>query len=156
MRLVTAGRFGYERGLIVCISFWVGMGFQFGAIFPNHLPAWSLGTLDNGMAAGGIVAMVLTLLVSFKQRAHRDVLEPGVRSLPKLRAALDRAAERAGWDEAAVNRLQLAGEEAFLYLLERQEGAEPRPCASRCGRSTTSSRSSSSPALTTSTWRIDS
>ena len=127
VRLVTTGGFGYERGLIVCISFWVGLGFQFGAIFPAHLPQWSRGILDNGMAAGGIVAMLLTLLVSFKQRAQHDVLEPSVRSLPKLRAALDRAAERAGWDEGAVNRLQLAGEEAFLYLLERQEGSKPQP-----------------------------
>ena len=127
VRLVTAGGFGYERGLIVCISFWVGMGFQFGVIFPDHLPDWSRGVVDNGMAAGGIVAMVLTLLVSLKQRAQRDVLEPSVRSLPTLRAALDRAAERAGWDELAVNRLQLAGEEAFLYLLERQEESKPRP-----------------------------
>ena len=127
VRLVTAGGFGYERGLVVCISFWVGLGFQFGAIFPDHLPEWSRGTLDNGMAAGGIVAMVLTLLVSLKQRARRDVLEPSVRSLPKLHAVLDHAAERAGWDEAAVNRLQLAGEEAFLYLLERQDESKPRP-----------------------------
>ncbi len=127
VRLVTTGGFGYERGLIVCISFWVGLGFQYGAIFPDHLPDWSRGILDNGMAAGGIVAMVLTLLASLKQRAHRDVLEPSVRSLPKLRAALDRAAERAGWDELAVNRLQLAGEEAFLYLLERQEASRPQP-----------------------------
>ena len=127
VRLVTTGGFGYERGLIVCISFWVGLGFQYGAIFPDHLPGWSRGILDNGMAAGGIVAMVLTLLVSLKQRAQRDVLEPSVRSLPKLRAALDLAAERAGWDELAVNRLQLAGEEAFLYLLERQEESKPQP-----------------------------
>ena len=127
VRLVTTGGFGYERGLIVCISFWVGLGFQYGAIFPDHLPDWPRGILDNGMAAGGIVAMILTLLASLKQRAHRDVLEPSVRSLPKLRAALDRAAERAGWDELAVNRLQLAGEEAFLYLLERQEASGPQP-----------------------------
>ncbi len=111
----------------MCISFWVGLGFQYGAIFPDHLPEWSRGILDNGMAAGGIVAMVLTLLVSLKQRAQRDLLEPSVRSLPTLRAALDRAAERAGWDELAVNRLQLAGEEAFLYLLERQEESKPQP-----------------------------
>ncbi|MCY4075587.1 MAG: hypothetical protein OXH04_09195 [Acidobacteria bacterium] len=127
VRLVTTGGFGYERGLIVCVSFWVGLGFQYGAIFPDHLPDWSRGILDNGMAAGGIVAMVLTLLVSLKQSAQRDVLEPTVRSLPKLRAALDRAAERAGWDELAVNRLQLAGEEAFLYLLERQDESKPQP-----------------------------
>ncbi len=127
VRLVTTGGFGYERGLIVGISFWAGLGFQYGAIFPDHLPEWSRGILDSGMAAGGIIAMVLTLLVSLRQRAQHDVLEPSVRSLSKLRAALDRAAERAGWDDVAVNRLQLAGEEAFLYLLERQEESKPQP-----------------------------
>ena len=39
--MVTAGGFGYEKGLVVCISFWVGLGFQNGVIFPDHLPAWS-------------------------------------------------------------------------------------------------------------------
>ena len=68
VRLVTAGGFGYERGLIVCISFWVGLGFQFGFLFPDHLPQWSRGILDNGMAAGGIVAVALTLLVSLCSR----------------------------------------------------------------------------------------
>ncbi len=128
---VAARRVALWGGIIivltVCISFWLGLGFQFGVIFPDHLPQWSRGILDNGMAAGGIVAMVLTLLVSLKQRAQHDVLEPSVRSLPTLHAVLDRAAERAGWDEVAVNRLQLAGEEAFLYLLERQEESKPQP-----------------------------
>ncbi len=127
VRMVTTGGFDYEKGLIVCISFWVGLGFQNGVIFPDHLPAWSRGVLDNGMAAGGIVAMVLTLLVSARQRGRHDVLAPSVRSLSRLHVVLDTAAQDAGWDEAATNRLQLAGEEAFLYLLERQAESEPRP-----------------------------
>ena len=43
VRMVTTGGFDYEKGLIVCISFWVGLGFQFGVIFPDHLPEWSRG-----------------------------------------------------------------------------------------------------------------
>ncbi len=105
----------------------MGLGFQFGVIFPDHLPEWSRGVLDTGMAAAGIVAMALTLLVSLGQRGPHDILEPSVRSLSKLRAALDRAAERAGWDEIAVNRLELAGEEAFQYLLDRQAETKPHP-----------------------------
>ena len=127
VRMVTTGGFSYEKGLIVCISFWVGLGFQNGVIFPDHLPPWSRGVLDNGMAAGGLMALALTLLISLKERGHRDVLEPSVRSLSKLQAALAAAAERAGWDETATNRLELAGEEAFLYLLERQEASAPHP-----------------------------
>ena len=125
LRLVTSGGFDYEKGLIVCISFWVGLGFQYGAIFPDHLPEWSRGVLDNGMASGGIVAMILTLLVSLKERGQHVVLKPSVRSLTQLRTVLDRAAERAGWDDVATNRLELAGEEAFQYLLERQSESKP-------------------------------
>ena len=127
VRMVTMGGFDYEKGFIVCISFWMGLGFQYGVIFPDHLPDWSRGVFDNGMASGGIVAIALTLLMSLRNRGRQVVLEPTVRSLSKLRAALDTAAERAGWDETATNRLELAGEEAFLYLLERQEKSDPQP-----------------------------
>jgi NCS2 family nucleobase:cation symporter-2/xanthine permease XanP len=127
VRMVTMGGFDYEKGLIVCISFWVGLGFQFGVIFPDHLPAWSQGVFDNGMASGGIVAMTLTLLTSLRHRGQHEVLEPSVRSQQRLRAVLDTAAERAGWDEIAINRLELAGEEAFQYLLERRAESQPHP-----------------------------
>ena len=127
MRMVTLGGFDYEKGLIVCISFWMGLGFQYGVIFPDHLPEWSQGVFDNGMAGGGLVAMALTLLASLRQRGRHVILEPTVRSLAQLRTALDAAAERAGWDETATNRLELAGEEAFLYLLERQADSAPHP-----------------------------
>ena len=127
VRMVTTGGFDYEKGLIVCISFWVGLGFQYGVIFPDHLPEWSRGILDNGMASGGIVAMALTLLSSLRHRHRPVVLEPAAPSISRLRTALDGAAERAGWDETATNRLELAGEEAFLYLIERQDESNPHP-----------------------------
>ena len=127
VRMVTSGGFDYEKGLIVCISFWMGLGFQYGVIFPNHLPDWSQGILDNGMAGGGLVAMALTLLVSLRHRSRLALLEPTIKTLSTLRPVLDSAAERAGWDETATNRLELAGEEAFLSLLERQAESEPRP-----------------------------
>ena len=127
MRMVTAGGFDYEKGLIVGISFWVGLGFQYGVIFPDHLPEWSRDVLDNGMASGGLVAMALTLLTSFGRPARAVVLAPAAPSISRLRAVLDVAAERAGWDETATNRLELAGEEAFLYLLERQDDSNPQP-----------------------------
>ena len=121
VRMVTTGGFGYEKGMIVCISFWVGLGFQYGVIFPDHLPDWSRGVLDNGMAAGGLVAIALTSLVALKSRSKRAVLEPSMASLSTLGELVSTSAANAGWDESAIQRLQLAGEEAFLYLMERQE-----------------------------------
>ena len=126
LRLVTTGGLSYEKGLIVCLSFWLGIGFQNGQIFPDHLPAWSVGLLDNGMTAGGLVAIVLTFLVSLRHRAGRERLPPSAAAITKLRGILDDAAAAAGWDPAATDRLQLAGEEAFVYLLDRQADA-PAP-----------------------------
>jgi NCS2 family nucleobase:cation symporter-2/xanthine permease XanP len=123
LRLVSAGGLSYENGLVVCLSFWLGIGFQNQMIFPEHLPDWSRTLLDNGMAAGGISAVLLTFLVSLKQRSgRRTILEPSVSSLPRMRELLDEAAAAAGWDAPAVHRLQLAGEEALIFLVERQAG----------------------------------
>jgi NCS2 family nucleobase:cation symporter-2/xanthine permease XanP len=123
LRLVSAGGLSYENGLVVCLSFWLGVGFQNQMIFPEHLPGWSRSLLDNGMAAGGISAVLLTFLVSLRQRSgHRAILEPSVGSLPRMRELLDEAAAAAGWDAPAVHRLQLAGEEALIFLVERQAG----------------------------------
>ena len=122
VRMVTNGGFSYEKGLIVCISFWIGLGFQYGDIFPNHLPTWTRGVLDNGMASGGLVAIALTLLVALRERGgHKGVLEPDVASLAALDEVLTSAAAGAGWDDSATQRLQLVGEEAFLHLIELQE-----------------------------------
>ncbi len=128
VRMVTTGGFGYEKGLIVCVSFWIGLGFQNGVIFPDHLPEWSRGVLDNGMAAGGLVAIALTALVALKTRSKRAVLEPTMASLATLGELVTTSAANAGWDDSAAQRLQLAGEEAFLYLMERQaeQGASSR------------------------------
>jgi len=63
-----------------------------------------------------------------RHRAGRRPLPPSPASITKLRAILDDAAASAGWDPPAVDRLQLAGEEAFVYLLDRQADASaPRP-----------------------------
>ncbi len=57
---------------------------------------------------------------------HRATLEPSVSSLPRMRELLDQAAAVAGWDAPAVHRLQLAGEEALIFLIERQS-EHPKP-----------------------------
>jgi anti-sigma regulatory factor (Ser/Thr protein kinase) len=45
-----------------------------------------------------------------------------------MRELLDQAAAAAGWDAPAVHRLQLAGEEALIFLVERQsEHTKPHP-----------------------------
>ncbi|MDX1384026.1 MAG: solute carrier family 23 protein [Thermoanaerobaculia bacterium] len=127
LRLVAEGGLSYENGLIVCLSFWLGVGFQNRLIFHDQMPAWAQTLFGNGMAAGGLTAMLLTLIVSLKQRSgDRLVLAPTTASVPKLHELLSRQASLAGWDRAAADRLLLAGEEALLFLLDKEEEAAAR------------------------------
>ncbi len=125
LRLVSDGGLSYENGLVVCLSFWIGTGFQGGLIFPTQMPEWAHTLLDNGMTSGGVTAILLTLLLSIKHRSHdRLKLEAAPAAVPALHDFLKSIASRAGWDQTAVDRLQLAGEEALLFLITKEEEAE--------------------------------
>lgn len=127
LRLVTEGGLSYENGLVVCLSFWVGMGFQQQLIFRDHLPEMLRTLLDNGMTSGGIVAVALTMLVSLKNRSVLSAkLAPSTKSLAELQELAQKQAVLLGWDPAAVQRLQLAAEEALLFLVEREASIETR------------------------------
>jgi hypothetical protein len=54
VHIVAKDGLSCEDGIIVCMSFWLGIGFQNQQILADHLPHWSCGLLDNGKTAGGI------------------------------------------------------------------------------------------------------
>ncbi len=123
LRLVTEDGMNFENGLIVCVSFWLAVGFQNQQIFPDHLPEWSRGMLDNGMTAGGIIALVLTALVSLKRSKVQSLQVPAtMASIPDVHEFLATMGSKAGWDKSALTRLELAAEEAMIFLIERAEG----------------------------------
>lgn len=136
LRLVTEGGLSYENGLVVCLSFWLGMGFQNQMIFPDHLPPAVRTLVDNGMTSGGIIAILLTMLVSLKNRSALSVqIQPSTKSLPVLHELVQKQATRLGWDVEALHRLQLAAEEALMFLVEKEaqvEGRGPMPIVVRC------------------------
>lgn len=124
LRLVFEDGFSYENGLIVCLSFWLGMAFQGKLVFPEQMPEWMHTILDNGMTSGGLVALALTGLVSLKSRGRKRVaVSSQVESLPKVQAFLENIVGSAGWERSARERLQLAAEEAFVYLVEKEKEA---------------------------------
>jgi NCS2 family nucleobase:cation symporter-2/xanthine permease XanP len=120
LKVVAEEGLTYENGMVVCISFWLGVGFQNKQIFPEYLPDWTRGLLDNGMTAGGIIAILLTFLVSLgKTKASRLQVPARTSSIPEIIELLRRVGTKAGWDHSAITRLELAGEEAMLVLIER-------------------------------------
>jgi len=123
LHIVAKDGLGYENGIIVCMSFWLGIGFQNQQIFVDHLPHWSRGLLDNGMTAGAIVAVVLTFLVNIgRPRAERIEVAARNASIPEVTRILAQVGGRVGWDDSAIGRLELAGEEAMLFLIDQPDG----------------------------------
>jgi xanthine permease XanP len=120
LHLVTEDGLSYENGMIVCVAFWLAVGFQNQQIFSDHLPSWTRGLLDNGMTAGGIVAVLLSLLVGLRKgRGRRLEVEARTASIAEVHRFLAELAGAAGWDHDAVMRLELAGEESMLFLLDQ-------------------------------------
>ena len=124
IRLLNEEGMGFEIGLVVCLAFWVGVGFQEGRFYNELLPRWMQIFLGNATTAGGLTAIILTGLLSLRQRGRDKVdvpLKPA--SLAEIRSAVRRFATRLGWDQRAEERLMLLVEEALLFFLEQAERA---------------------------------
>ena len=125
MRIVIQDGIDYRKGLIAGVSFWIGVGFQNGVIFPEHVSGIAGGLLENGMTAGGMTAILLTLFVELTAPRRCRIQAPfEVASLPKIREFLQSFAARSGWGEAMAHRLDAAAEEAMLTLLRHDEEEE--------------------------------
>ena len=90
VKLVLQEGMNYRNGLVCGVSFWVGTAFQAGAIAPEFFSDFAGGMLENGVTA-----------------------------LPLIMKFLRNMAKRSGWDEAMSNRLEAAGEETLLTLLDQ-------------------------------------
>ena len=125
MKVVIQNGIDYRNGLVVGLAFWTGVGFQNGVIFPEYFSEFAGGLLQNGMTAGGLVAIVLSLLLELTApRRARIETEFDVSSLPTIREFLSDFASRNGWDAAMVLRLEAASEETLLTLIQKDESEE--------------------------------
>ena len=125
LRMVVQDGIDYRKGLIVGVSFWAGVGFQGGVIYPEFFAQAAGGLLQNGMTAGGLVAILMTLFMELTA-PRRSRLEVALdrSDLPKITAFLRALASRHGWDAAMAQRLDAAAEETLLSLLGPDEPDE--------------------------------
>ena len=125
MKIVVQDGIDYRKGLVAGVAFWVGVGFQNGMIFPEYFSEFAGGLLQNGMTAGGFVAILMTLFVELTEpRRSRIEVEFDPSALPKIREFLGAFALRNGWDTAMANRLAAASEETLLTLTWQDEAEE--------------------------------
>ena len=132
MKIVVQDGMDYRKGLVAGVAFWAGVGLQNGLIFPELLSGFAGGLLENGMTAGGLVAILMTLFMEFTTpRRGRIQVTFDVSSLPKIREFLAAFASRSGWDGAMSHRLDAAAEETLLTLLQHDEAEDREPAPRR-------------------------
>ena len=122
MRIVVQGGVDYRKATIAGTAFWVGVGFQNQVIFADYFGEWWGSLLGNGMTAGGLTAILLTVFMELTgPRSRRVETALTVEALPEVTEFLREFASRWSWSEGAVQRLCSAGEETLLSLV-RPEG----------------------------------
>ena len=95
------------------------VGFRNQVIFADHLGEWWGALLGNGMTAGGLTAIALTLFMELTgPRSRRIGTALTVEALPEVTAFLREFASRRRWSENTVQRLCSAGEETLLSFVQ--------------------------------------
>ncbi len=128
MKIVINDGIDYRKAAVVGVSFWIGVGFQNQAIFPELLGDGFLGVLlGNGMTSGALCAILMTVVMELKGSRRRRLRVPlDEETLPQLQEFLRGVASRAHWNPAAAERLVLVGEETLSSLLAEGDDAPER------------------------------
>ena len=124
VKIVIQDGLDYRKGLVVGVAFWVGIGFQTDMIFPQHVADFAGGLFRNGMTAGGLVAILMSLFVEMsKPRRSRVEVALDLSALTRIKEFLGVFASREGWDPAMADRLEAASEETLLTLIQEDDSA---------------------------------
>ena len=127
MTEVVQGGIDHRKALITGVAFWVGVGCQNDLLFPHVLAELGGGLLNNGITAGGIMAILMTLFLEVTgSRRGRIETELDLSVLPEIRDFLGAFASRNGWGANMVDRLEAASEETLVTLIGQDEGQENR------------------------------
>ena len=122
IQMVIQDGLDYRKSLIVGIAFWTGVGFQNGFIFPDYFSNFAYGILNDGMTAGALVAITMTLFMKMTEtRPHQTKVALELSALPDVAEFIREFAAANHWDESAVNRLNSVVEEVMLALLGHQK-----------------------------------
>lgn len=119
MKIIIQDGVDYRKGLIAGFSFWIGVGCQNNVIFPEFIGAFAGGMLQNGMTAGGLTAIAISLFIEFTEPKSQSIeLELNVSALPKIREFLAQFITRCDWNAEMSQRLEAASEETLLILID--------------------------------------
>lgn len=127
LQMVARSGLDYRTGLIVGISMWVGIGFQYKFIFPGLFTGMWGDLLQNGMTVGGLTAIFLMLLwrVTSSRRIKTQCdLKP--ETIHELQSFLEQVCNRWRLSEETRSNIELANEETLHILQQSRSDDEQR------------------------------
>lgn len=127
LQMVARSGLDYRTGLIVGISMWIGVGFQYKFIFPGLFTGLWGDLLQNGMTVGGLTAIFLMLLwhiTSSRRIKTQCDLKP--ETFQELQAFLDQVCTRWRLSDEIRSNIELANEETLHILQQSRPGDEQR------------------------------
>ena len=122
LKMVVQDGLDHRKAAVVGLSFWLGVGFENKVIFADMLSGMWGTLLGNGMTAGCITAIILTVFMELTApRRRRLETEVALASTPQIDKFLRAFAAKNGWNESAAGRLCAAGEETLTILMQEAE-----------------------------------
>ena len=118
LQMVARSGLDYRTGLIVGISMWLGVGFQYKFIFPELFTGMWGELLQNGMTVGGLTAIFLMLLWQLtSSRRLKTQCDLTPTAIQELQSFLDQACHRWKVSDSIKRNIELANEET-LHILQ--------------------------------------
>lgn len=128
LRVLLQDGLDYRKGLIACIAFWIGLGFELEMIFPEQAAAFAGGLFSNAMTTGGLAVILMTLFLTMMEPRGSGLDATLARSaLPGIQEFLRSFAARQGWGDRMAARLEAVAEEAILSMRTEGDGEERAP-----------------------------
>ena len=127
LQMVARSGIDYRTGLIVGISMWVGIGFQYKFIFPDLFTGMWGELLQNGMTVGGLTAIFLMLLwrLTSSRRIKTECdLKP--EAIQELQSFIDQICTRWKLSDTIKSNIELANEETLHILQKSRPDDEAR------------------------------
>lgn len=117
LELVFSRGITHRSGLLLGISLCVGMIAESGKFFPDLFPISLQVFLNSGVAIGGLVAVILSLLFHLtERRGYTTSVPAGLDNLPVLADHISQVGNKLDITQEQIMRLQLACEEIFVHI----------------------------------------
>ncbi len=122
---LVATEINHRNGVIAGLSLCVGLIASSGKFFPYAFPNYLDPLVKNGVALGGLVAVLLTLMTHYgTHRAYVIRLKAVMEQLSELQKQLPLVAGKLGLSGHDAGYLELACEEIFMFMRDEFQSKE--------------------------------